>query len=284
MENIGFVFSIEEFSTFDGPGIRTTVFLKGCPLKCSWCHNPEGQSFKQEILKSPNGCVHCERCTAVAQKLYGSSKLVEECIAVCPHGLIRKSGTEYTPQQLFDKIIRNERFYNSSDGGVTFSGGEPLAQPVFLLECLHLFEGKVNRCIQTSGYCDNDIFKKVLEKTDYMLFDLKVIDPSGSKRYTGADINVIINNFQTLAQSNVPFIVRIPLIPGVTDTEKNINDIADLLNQNGVHYAEVLPYNKFAGSKYALCDRDYTPDFDPEVQVCIPDKLFAKKDIQIKVL
>ncbi len=116
MENKGLVFAIEKFSTFDGPGIRSTVFLKGCPLKCSWCHNPEGQSFNPQILKNPNGCAECGRCTETATKLYGRPDLVEECIPVCPYNLIRKSGTPYSPQELFNKVIKNEAFYRSGGG------------------------------------------------------------------------------------------------------------------------------------------------------------------------
>lgn len=284
MKMTGCVFSIEEFSTFDGPGIRSTVFLKGCPLRCSWCHNPEGQSFHPQILKNPNGCVECGRCTAKAIQLYGKPDLVEECIPVCPHNLIRKSGTEYTPQALFDKIIRNDRFYKSSGGGVTFSGGEPLAQPAFLLESLKLFEGKVHRCIQTSGFCQPAFWAEVLKNVDHALFDLKVMDPRLSKRYIGVENTAILENFKALAQSKIPFTVRIPLIPGVTDTTQNLESIIDLLKQYGICYTEALPYNKLAGAKYALCDRTYQPDFDPKVSPFLPQELFASHGITLKLL
>ena len=283
MGNKGLVFAIEEFSTFDGPGIRSTVFLKGCPLKCSWCHNPEGQSFNPQILKNPNGCAECGRCTETAIKLYGSPDLVEECIPVCPYNLIRKSGTPYSPQELFNKVIKNEAFYRSG-GGITFSGGEPLAQPEFLLNCLKQFRPRLNCCVQTGGFCKSEIFDQVLNNVDYILFDLKVINRELSQRYIGADSKVILDNFLMLARSNTPFTVRIPLIPGITDTDSNLNDIIKLLKSHKINYAEALPYNKLAGAKYPLCNREYQPDFDPLIAPVEPTDLFGKHNIKLKIL
>ena len=279
----GRVFSIEEFSVFDGPGIRTTVFLKGCKLHCSWCHNPEGQSFEPQVLRSPNGCKNCGRCTELAKKLTGKEKLVPECIKVCPEGLIRISGETYTSEELTEKIIKNKVFYKS-DGGVTFSGGEPLAQSEFLLECLKLLKGKVNRCIQTAGDCDKDVFSEVLKETDYVLFDIKLADKEKLKRYTGADAEKVYSNFDILVKSGVPFTVRIPLIPGVTDTEENFCDIAVLLNKYGIKYAEALPYNKLAGSKYLLSGREYMPDFDEKKEPVLRREIFKQYGIEIKKL
>ena len=256
--NMGTVFSIEEFSVFDGPGIRTTVFLKGCPLRCSWCHNPEGQSFEKEILKNQNECIGCGRCTETALRLTGKSKLVQECANVCPKNLIRVCGTEYTADDLCSKIKKNKIFYR--DGGVTFSGGEPLAQPQFLAECIRLLKGGVHCAVQTSGFSSDGVFREILSLADMFLYDLKIIDEEKAKRYTGVSSKPILHNFGLLAESGKDFIVRIPLIPEVTAAEKNLNDIADVLNFYGVRYAEALPYNKLAGAKYQLCGRTYAPD------------------------
>lgn len=278
----GMVFSIEEFSVFDGPGIRTTVFLKGCPLKCSWCHNPEGQSFGKEILKNKNECIHCGKCIETAVKLTGKSTLIEECVNVCPKNLIRVCGEEYTADELCSKLRKNKIFY--ADGGVTFSGGEPLCQHQFLSECLKTLKGDIHTAVQTSGYCDKELFKEILGLADMFLFDLKVIDKEASKQYTGADSSVILNNFALLAESGRDFIVRIPLIPGVTATERNLNDIINVLEFYGVTYAEGLPYNKLAGAKYSLCGRKYTPQFNPDLTVSPPTELFKSCGITLKIM
>ncbi len=275
----GLVFSVEEFSVFDGPGIRTTVFLKGCPLRCSWCHNPEGQSFKKEIVKSPNGCIGCGSC----KDLWNKPEFGEKCIGICPQNLIRYSGTEYTSDELCQKILKNSVFFKDG-GGVTFSGGEPLAQADFLYECLLKLNGKVNRCIQSSGFCDGKTFKKILSETDYFLYDIKIIDKDNLYKHTGADSDVILSNFKVLVAFGVPFTVRIPLIPGVTDTKENIADILDLLASCNITYAEALPYNKNAGAKYKLCNRTYEPRFDASKEVYIPIKEFKEKGIELKVL
>lgn len=281
--SIGLVFSIEEFSVFDGPGIRTTVFLKGCPLSCSWCHNPEGQSFTKEILRSPNGCIECGECTKKALAVNGGTRLVEECIEVCPRNLLRVSGTEYTSDQLVDRVMKNTAFYGE-DGGVTFSGGEPLAQPDYLYECLVKLKGRVHRAVQTSGWCDGDTFRKISSEAELFLFDLKVIDREDAIRFTGVDNTPILDNLAYLADSGKSFIIRLPLIPEVTDTAKNISNLTALLKGYGIGYAEALPYNTFAGSKYKLCGRRYTPAFDIKKEVYIPTKEFSENGIELKVL
>ena len=279
----GLVFAIEEFSVFDGNGIRSTVFLKGCPLKCSWCHNPEGQSFDIQIIKSPNGCTDCKNCIKAANAA-GYSGLSYESIAACPQNLIRVSGEEYIVDSLTNILLKNKRIFDSTGGGVTFSGGEPLAQPDFLLNMLKALSGKLNRCVQTSGYAPPSVFSEVLKETDYFLYDLKVLNPKLSIEHTGADINVILGNFDLLIKSGKEFTVRIPLIPTVTDTKENINAIIELLNSYSITYAEGLPYNKMAGAKYQMCQREYKPQFDPEQQVYLPVDEFRKNGIELKIL
>lgn len=278
------IFSIEEFSVFDGPGIRMSVFLMGCPLRCEWCHNPEGQSFKNFILRSPNGCIKCGNCISFAVKDGGRTVFTEESIKNCPNALLRYCAKEYTAGDLCAKLEKNIPILNSSGGGVTFSGGEPTATPDFLLECLSLLEGKTNRAVQTCGYCSMSVFEKVLDNCDYMLFDIKLVDDALHKRYTGVSNSMILQNFHTLVSSGKDFVIRTPLIPTVTDTEKNIEEIACLLEQNGIHYIELLPYNKMTGSKYPLAGKTYEPSFDESALVAIRSELFAKHGIKVKTI
>ena len=147
----GTVFSIEEFSVYDGPGIRTTVFLKGCPLRCGWCHNPEGQNFEAEIVRNPNGCIGCNACIDSADKKNGRLVFTDQSIKSCPMGLLRVCGEKIDSVDLSEKLLKNAKML--IDGGVTFSGGEPLSQSEFLFECLKLLKGKMHTAIQTSGFC-----------------------------------------------------------------------------------------------------------------------------------
>ena len=274
------VFSIEEFSVFDGPGMRTSVFLMGCPLRCEWCHNPEGQGFDNFILRSPNGCIECGNCQRHAKIDGRKTIFTEESLRSCPNALLRYCAEEYTSEALCKKLERSLPILNASGGGVTFSGGEPTASHEFLLECLTLLKGKTNRAVQTCGYCTPDVFERVLAECDYMLFDLKLIDDALSKRYTGVSNAPILQNLRALAKSGKEFVIRTPLVPGVTDTEENTEAIARLLEDNGVKYVELLPYNKMAGSKYRLAGRVFAPSFDESVPVAIRKELFSKHGIE----
>ena len=278
------IFSIEEFSVFDGPGIRTSVFLKGCPLKCEWCHNPEGQSFANEILRSPNGCIKCGACSAHATCIDGTLSFTEESMKACPQNLLRYCAEVYTAEKLCQKLEKNFPILTASSGGVTFSGGEPTANVAFLLECLSLLEGKVHRAVQTCGYCSAETFEKVLNNCEYVLFDIKIVDNDLHQKYTGVANDLILNNFKILAKSGKEFVVRVPLIPTVTDTEENITQIAKLLHENGVKYVELLPYNKMAGAKYKLANMKYIPSFDEHIPAEARTEIFAEYGIETKII
>lgn len=278
----GCVFNIEEFSVYDGPGIRTTVFLKGCPLKCSWCHNPEGQNPCVEVIKKPNGCIMCNNCFNSALKINNEFRFSENSIKNCPMGLLRFCGEYFDSDTLCDTILKNKNLLQN--GGVTFSGGEPLFQSDFLFECLFKLKGKVHTAIQTSGYCNEDVFSKAIELTDYFLFDLKIINDSLHREYTGKSNKIILNNFSALAKSNTDFVVRVPLIPGVTDTKENFEDIIKTLKRNNVDYLELLPYNKMAGGKYKMLGRTYKPDFDEQLAVKINEEILDANGIKFMVL
>ncbi|MBQ8551461.1 MAG: glycyl-radical enzyme activating protein [Clostridia bacterium] len=280
----GRVFSIEEFSTYDGPGIRMTVFLKGCPLRCMWCHNPEGQRFETEIARSPVGCISCGACFNKGAELTGKPSLVPESASVCPRSLVRVCGEDMSPDELCAKIEKNIAILNMSGGGVTFSGGEPLCQAEFVLECLTWLRGKTSRAIQTCGYVKNDIFTRVLTECDYVLYDLKLMDDQKHKHYTGVSNEMILQNYRTLAASGINFITRIPLIPTVNDTAENLSATAQFMREVGADRIELLPYNKLAGGKYRMLGRDYVTDFDEAVTPQTHMEIFTKYEIEVKVL
>ena len=276
----GKIFSIEEFAVFDGPGIRITVFLKGCPLSCMWCHSPEGQAFKSELIKSPNGCIGCGACEPYISR----EEPTDKALTVCPRNLIRLCGEDFTAEELFSKLSPKLDMVNSAGGGITFSGGEPLAQSEFLLNCLRLFKGKTNRAVQTSGFADEKTFMSVLEECDYMLFDLKIMNKKKHIEYTAQSNKNILNNYRILAASGVPFITRIPLIPTVNDTAENIEATAAFMSENGVSKIEILPYNTSAGAKYAAAGKKYMPTFPEEKKPEIHPEIFEKHRIEVTVL
>lgn len=214
----------------------------------------------------------------------GSPCLVEESILACPRHLVRKCGEQYTPEQLIAKLEKKFWMLQSAGGGVTFSGGEPMCQPEFLLECLQLLDGKIHRAVQTSGYADTAIFQKVLCSADYILYDLKHMNPQLHKYYTGRDNQQILENYALLASSGKDFITRVPLIPGVNDTEENLSQTAKHLHALGIHKIELLPYNKGAGAKYRAAGKSYRVDFDETKQPEAHPDIFSQYDIEVTVL
>ncbi len=280
----GTVFSIEEFSVYDGPGVRTSVFLKGCPLRCTWCHNPEGQKRASEILRSPNGCLGCLACEKKGFSDAEGLHFTAESIAACPRGLLRVSGEEYEDVALCERLLKHADLLSETGGGVTFSGGEPFMQKEFLFSCLSLLRGRVHTAIQTSGYTDRDSFERALLLADYFLYDLKIMDDACHRRFTGVSNARILDNFKALAASGVPFCVRTPLIPGVSDTEENMRATAEFLKENGVEAIELLPYNKMAGGKYKMLLRQYEPQFDETAAVAIREDIFKSYQIRVTVM
>ncbi len=280
----GRVFSIEEFSLFDGDGIRTTVFLKGCPLRCEWCHSPESQFFDICYLKSPNGCLHCNACLEAAFKKSGKREINENSIDACPRRLIRKCGEDISHTDLCERLLLNKDILNATSGGVTFSGGEPTMQKAFLLDCLKYLEGKIDRAIQTCGYCDPNVFNEILKNCDQILFDLKIFDRDRHFRYTGAYNDSIKTNFINALNSSKRITPRMPLIPTVTDTEENVESFCKWLSSLGVKYVELLRYNKFTKSKYTLLGKKWAPSFDEKIESQIRDEIYRKYNIKYKVV
>lgn len=244
----GITFDIKEFAIQDGPGIRTTVFLKGCPLRCPWCHNPEGLSPEPEILHGAAG--------------------------------ERTVGKRWEAEELAAYLNRQVPILARNGGGITFSGGEPLLQAEFLLAvraCL----APVHVLLDTSGYAAADVFGRVLAAVDHVYFDLKLMDPVAHRRVIGVDNAPILANLALLADSGTPYTIRIPLVPGITDTEANLAQIAahvaELPQLPPVH---LLPYNRAAGGKYAACGRDFRPGCH-EDQPCNPHlELFLSRHLE----
>lgn len=256
----GIVFDIKEFAVHDGPGVRTTVFMKGCPLSCRWCHNPEGLSPRPELMVKTARCRHCglcmQPCTHDECKPYG------RCLHICPEGLISVVGKSWTPGELAARILRDYDFLKSS-GGVTISGGEPTMQAEFVTALLRRLHG-LHRAVETCGYCSGERFMSVINECDYVIMDIKLADPDAHKVWCGVDNRPILENFERLRSSGREFLVRVPLIPDITDTSENLAAISDIVGDSKV---ELLGYNNMAGAKYAGVGRVYTMPDKPNNEI-----------------
>lgn len=247
----GTVFDIKEFTVHDGPGMQVTVFLKGCPLHCRWCHNPEGLSPKPELMIKKAQCTGCGRCLEPCE--HPECAPFGRCLHACPKGLVSVSGEEWEVAALAAHIRQFRPFF-AGGGGVTFSGGEPLMQADFVAEvCTGLPD--IHKALQTSGCAETAAFERVLDGVDYVLFDLKLADGEAHRRYTGMDNAPILRNFTLLKRSGKRFVVRIPIIPGITDTLENLSALSDLVEDSPV---ELMHYNRLAGAKYDMVGRRFT--------------------------
>lgn len=250
----GTIFDIKEFSVHDGPGVRTTVFFKGCPLSCKWCHNPEGLSPEPEIFVRNARCKHCGRC--MTQCSHPECRQFHRCIRACPDALISVCGKLWEADELFGMLIREIDFFKVSGGGVTLSGGEPSMQPDFAIELLELLgKAGVHRCMETCGFTSEDNFERLLERLDYIIMDIKLADSAAHKKWCGRDNLQIFKNFEKLKSSGKQYLVRVPLIPDITDTHENLAAISEIAGESEV---ELLAYNTLAGVKYPDVGRVYT--------------------------
>lgn len=278
----GIVFDIKEFSIFDGPGIRQTVFFKGCPLRCSWCHNPEGLSMCPELMVSNESCTHCGACKRVCK--HESCVACGECIAACPLHLRQIAGRELTSKELVAEIRKKSSYYEKYGGGVTFSGGEPLLQAPFLVETLDQIQD-LHCAIETSGYAAPEVFREIVKRLDYVIMDIKLFDPEKHLRYVGVDNSKILENAKYLCQGETPFVIRIPMIPGVNDDDWNYEQTAKwIADAKALQKVELLPYHKTAGAKYSMMGKAYTPQFDPERSIHIGKEIFEKYGIRSEAL
>ena len=237
------IFDIQRNSYVDGPGIRTTVFFKGCNLRCKWCHNPESQNPKKEILFYHSKCTGCGRCRDLT---------VEDENFFCFNDAKEICGKEYTVDEVFAEVIKDKAFYETSGGGVTFSGGECMLQTDFLLEILKKFkENGIHTAVDTAGHIPWDKFKKILPYTDLFLYDIKSMNDEIHKEYTGVTNTLILENLAKLLKTNVDVWVRIPVIPGVNDTEDEMQKIKSFFDINSYpEKVELLPSHAMGEHKY----------------------------------
>lgn len=268
----GYVFDFKRFSTHDGHGIRTTVFLKGCTINCVWCHNPEGISIRQRPLYFPNKCIHCNTCVHLAEnegvkEINGKIKLDisknenwHYIIDSCPSAALTMDSREMTVQEVVEEACKDEPFFKYG-GGVTLSGGEPLFQHAFAIEILKgLREKNIATTIETASHIPTKLYQEAMNYVDYVFADLKIIDSRQHKKYTGVTNELIKQNLEWLLTSDKAenVIIRTPLIPDMTATEENIAEIARFISglYQEVKY-EILNYNPLAQAKYDMVDKAF---------------------------
>jgi pyruvate formate lyase activating enzyme len=267
----GTVFNIQRYSIDDGPGIRTTVFFKGCPLSCVWCSNPESQNLAPELMHRDSLCKRCYRCVEacpVGAITVGANGIVidrdvctvcGDCVEACPHDAMRITGKEMSVDEVFDVIKRDSEFYGDSGGGVTLSGGEVLLQPDFALALLkRCKEAGFHTCVDTSGQGDTEGLRRLIPYVDLFYFDIKHIDPKVHRAQAGRTNENILRNFAEVAASGIPLVVRVPVVPGFNDSSDAISDIAELVATHApkatVH---LLPYHRYGQQKYDMLGLDY---------------------------
>lgn len=266
----GIIFNIQKYSIHDGPGIRTTVFFKGCPLKCWWCHNPESQNLKHEIMFFEERCTVCGRCIKKCPE--GAIKinhvfpeidkfkctLCGKCTDFCPNNAREQVGKNITSDELIEEIAKDEVFYEESGGGATFSGGEPLAQADFLDDILTKCKDRgIHTAVDTSGYAPWKSFERIADKVDLFLYDIKLMDNKNHKKYIGVENTLIIENLKKLSSMGCNIYLRMPIIKGINDNREHIDNTIKLLSNVNVEQVNLLPYHKIGMDKYKRLRMNY---------------------------
>jgi pyruvate formate lyase activating enzyme len=266
----GLVFDIKKFAVDDGPGIRTTIFLKGCPMRCLWCHNPEGQTLAPELMYRHKKCVGCGECVKICPDqalsltrknltiIRESCSLCGACAKNCPSGALEIIGKEISVDEVMREIDKDSAFYDESKGGITVSGGEPLLQIDFtaaiLSECK---KRSIHTAVDTCGYASLKAIERIKDKVDLFLYDLKIMDDAKHRKYTGKSNRPILRNFRTLAKNGNDLVVRFPILPRINDDEENIQKTANFILLNGVKRICLLPYHRAGIEKYRSLDKQY---------------------------
>ena len=278
----GIVFDIKEFAVFDGPGIRTTVFMKGCPLRCHWCHNPEGLRMQPQLMVSKAACIHCGACETVCAHP-DDCVACGACISVCRGNFRKIVGQPWNADELAARLMKDADVYRMSGGGVTFSGGEPLMQWPFVADIIRKLSG-IHVAVETSGYASDEVFSEAMSRCDLIMLDWKVSDPVLHRRYTGVEQERILRHARMLAAGNTPFILRMPIIPGVNDNEDHFRTAASIVRNSGsLIRVEILPYQRAAGAKYEMVGMEYAPDFEEDRPPEFFTEVFDREGIPYQV-
>ena len=255
-EAAGRVFDVQRYSLHDGPGIRTTVFLKGCPLACRWCHNPESQSFAPEVLVTAERCLSCGTCATACEHGApppGDARCTAcgACVEACPAGARRLAGRETTVAEVMREVLRDRVFYDDSGGGVTFSGGEPLAQPAFLAALLDASRAAgIHTAVDTCGFAPRGRLMALAPRVDLFLFDVKIVDDARHRALTGVPSAPILANLRALAAAGAAVWIRVPVVPGLNDAEDDLAAAAAVVAAlPGAHRVSLLPYHRTGAAK-----------------------------------
>jgi len=299
--NKTYVSNIQRFSVHDGPGIRTVVFLLGCPLRCKWCQNPETLNRKPQLMINYELCSRCTACISVCPKnaisIGESGDIVTDrkkcnscgkCVNECYYLARQLSGKSYTVEEVYDEIVKDKVFYANTGGGVTLSGGEPTVHPEF---CYELFKkckiNGIHTAIETSGYAAWKIFKRISEVTDLFLYDIKLFDNKKHKKWTGVENKRILENLKNLVDCEKDITIRIPLIPGVNDNQDEFKSIIRFVKSlRRIKSVHILPFHQMGSSKYGMLGIDYqlrNLDEEKEKNIDLCKKIIIEMGLKVSI-